>query len=51
MGSDPSDSEETDDDDIQGTSLKKSIELYNPKEFEELDVGAEIKELFQNITR
>ncbi|XP_063981537.1 intraflagellar transport protein 46 homolog [Diachasmimorpha longicaudata] len=51
VGSDPSDSEETDDDDIQGTSVKKPIELYNAKEFEELNVSAEVRELFQNITR
>ncbi|KAF7993092.1 hypothetical protein HCN44_005873 [Aphidius gifuensis] len=49
--SDLSDSEETDDDDIQGSSIKKPIELYNPKDFEDLEVSAEVKELFQNITR
>ncbi|KAK0074930.1 hypothetical protein PV325_002761, partial [Microctonus aethiopoides] len=51
LGSDPSDSEETDDDDIQGTNVKKPVELYNPKDFEDLTASVEVKELFQNITR
>ncbi|XP_011298442.1 intraflagellar transport protein 46 homolog [Fopius arisanus] len=51
VGSDPSDSEETDDDDIEGTNVKKPIELYDAKEFDELDVSTEVRELFQNITR
>ena len=51
IGSDPSDSEESDDDDIQGTSTRKSIQFYDPKEFEDLEVSAEIKELFHNIMR
>lgn len=49
--SDPSDSEESDDDDIEGTKVKKPVELYNPKEFENLEASAEVKELFQNIMR
>ncbi|XP_020283012.1 intraflagellar transport protein 46 homolog [Pseudomyrmex gracilis] len=51
IGSDPSDSEESDDDDIQGSSIAKSIDLYNPKEFENLEASTEVKELFQNIMR
>lgn len=51
IASDPSDSEETDDDDIQGTSIAKHVELYDPKQFEDLDVSTEVKELFQNIMR
>ncbi|XP_077259940.1 intraflagellar transport 46 [Temnothorax americanus] len=51
IGSDPSDSEESDDDDIQGSSVAKSIDLYDPKEFENLEASTEIKELFQNIIR
>lgn len=51
IGSDPSDSEESDDDDIQGTSVEKGIDLYDSKEFENLEVSTEIKELFQNIIR
>lgn len=51
IGSDPSDSEESDDDDIQGTSVAKPVDLYNPKEFENLEASTEVKELFQNITR
>ncbi|XP_015519978.2 intraflagellar transport protein 46 homolog [Neodiprion pinetum] len=47
---DASDSEETDDDDIQGGTTK-GFETYDPKEFEDLHVSAEIKELFENITR
>ncbi|XP_006616677.1 intraflagellar transport protein 46 homolog [Apis dorsata] len=49
--SDPSDSEESDDDDIQGTINAQQIELYNPKDFEDLKVSTEVKELFQNIMR
>ncbi|KAK9300401.1 hypothetical protein QLX08_006931 [Tetragonisca angustula] len=49
--SDPSDSEESDDDDIQGTSNAQPIEIYNPKDFEDLEVSTEVKELFQNIMR
>lgn len=51
IGSDPSDSEESDDDDIQGTSVAKPIDLYDPKEFENLEASTEVKELFQNIIR
>lgn len=51
MGSDPSDSDESDDDDIQGSSIAKPIDLYDPKEFENLEASTEIKELFQNIIR
>lgn len=51
MGSDPSDSEESDDDDIQGSSVAKPIDLYDPKEFEGLEASTEVKELFQNIIR
>lgn len=51
IGSDPSDSEESDDDDIQGSSIAKAIDLYDPKEFENLEASTEIKELFQNIIR
>ncbi|XP_011876485.1 PREDICTED: intraflagellar transport protein 46 homolog [Vollenhovia emeryi] len=51
LGSDPSDSEETDDDDIQGSSVAKPIDLYDPKEFENLEASTEVKELFQNIIR
>lgn len=51
IGSDPSDSEESDDDDIQGTSVAKPVDLYNPKDFENLETSTEVKELFQNITR
>lgn len=51
MGSDPSDSEESDDDDIQGSSIAKPIDLYDPKEFENLEASTEVKELFQNIIR
>lgn len=51
IGSDPSDSEESDDDDIQGSSVAKSIDLYNPKEFENLQASTEVEELFQNIMR
>ncbi|XP_043514905.1 intraflagellar transport protein 46 homolog isoform X1 [Frieseomelitta varia] len=49
--SDPSDSEESDDDDIQGTNNAQPIEIYNPKDFEDLEVSTEVKELFQNIMR
>ncbi|XP_071579697.1 intraflagellar transport protein 46 homolog [Temnothorax nylanderi] len=51
IGSDPSDSEESDDDDIQGSSVAKPIDLYDPKEFENLEASTEVKELFQNIIR
>ncbi|XP_053987139.1 intraflagellar transport protein 46 homolog isoform X2 [Hylaeus volcanicus] len=51
ISSDPSDSEESDDDDIQGTNNAQPIEVYNPKDFENLDVSMEVKELFQNIIR
>ncbi|KAG7210229.1 hypothetical protein KM043_011779 [Ampulex compressa] len=51
IGSDPSDSEETDDDDIQATNTGKQVELYDPKQFEDLEVSTEVKELFQNIIR
>ncbi|XP_076381565.1 intraflagellar transport 46 [Megalopta genalis] len=51
IGSDPSDSEETDDDDIQGASTAQQIEIYNPKDFENLKASAEVTELFQNIMR
>ncbi|EZA49581.1 hypothetical protein DMN91_006204 [Ooceraea biroi] len=51
LGSDPSDSEESDDDDIQGSSVAKAIDLYDPKDFENLEVSMEVKELFQNIMR
>ncbi|XP_017885006.1 intraflagellar transport protein 46 homolog [Ceratina calcarata] len=51
LNSDPSDSEETDDDDIQGTSNAQLVEIYNPKDFEDLEVSMEAKELFQNIMR
>ncbi|XP_012538376.1 intraflagellar transport protein 46 homolog [Monomorium pharaonis] len=51
IGSDPSDSEESDDDDIQGTNVVKSIDLYDPNEFENLEVSTEVRELFQNILR
>lgn len=51
IGSDPSDSEESDDDDIQGTGNVQPIEMYNPKDFEDLQVSTEVKELFQNIMR
>lgn len=51
IGSDPSDSEETDEDDIQESSISKQMEIYNPKEFEDLNVSTELKELFQNISR
>lgn len=50
-GSDPSDSEESDDDDIERTGAAKPIELYDPKEFENLEASTEVKELFQNIMR
>lgn len=45
-----SDSEETDDDDIQGGTAR-ILETYDPKKFEDLQVSAEIKELFENIIR
>lgn len=48
---DPSDSEESDDDDIQGSSVAKAIDLYDPKDFENLEASMEVKELFQNIMR
>jgi len=51
IGSDPSDSEESDDDDIQGTNVAKPIDLYDPKEFENLEASTEVKELFHNIMR
>ncbi|XP_018348217.1 PREDICTED: intraflagellar transport protein 46 homolog isoform X2 [Trachymyrmex septentrionalis] len=51
IGSDPSDSEESDDDDIQGTSIAKPINMYDSKEFENLEASMEVKELFQNIMR
>ncbi|XP_029173793.1 intraflagellar transport protein 46 homolog [Nylanderia fulva] len=51
IGSDPSDSEESDDDDIESTNAAKSIDLYDPKEFENLEASTEVKELFQNIIR
>ncbi|XP_076750444.1 intraflagellar transport 46 [Xylocopa sonorina] len=51
LNSDPSDSEESDDDDIQGTSNVQPVEIYNPKDFEDLQVSTEVKELFQNIMR
>ncbi|XP_078035415.1 intraflagellar transport 46 [Augochlora pura] len=51
IGSDPSDSEETDDDDIQGGSTAQQVEIYNPKDFENLKASAEVTELFQNIMR
>ncbi|XP_018317183.1 intraflagellar transport protein 46 homolog [Mycetomoellerius zeteki] len=51
IDSDPSDSEESDDDDIQATSIAKPINLYDPKEFENLEATTEVKELFQNIMR
>ncbi|XP_012273562.1 intraflagellar transport protein 46 homolog [Orussus abietinus] len=48
---DPSDSEETDEDDIRGTNLARTIEYYDPKQFDDIQASAEVKELFQNITR
>lgn len=51
IDSDPSDSEESDDDDIQGTNVANPIDLYDPKEFENLEASTEVKELFQNISR
>ncbi|XP_031829649.1 intraflagellar transport 46 [Nomia melanderi] len=51
ISSDPSDSEESDDDDIQATSNAQQVEIYNPKDFEDLEVSAEVTELFQNIMR
>ncbi|CAK9816764.1 Intraflagellar transport protein 46 homolog [Anthophora quadrimaculata] len=51
LNSDPSDSEESDDDDIQGTNNAPLIEIYDPKDFDDLEVSTEVKELFQNITR
>ncbi|EGI62706.1 UPF0360 protein [Acromyrmex echinatior] len=51
IGSDPSDSEESDDNDIQGTSIAKPINLYDPNEYENLEASTEVKELFQNIMR
>lgn len=51
IGSDPSDSEESDDDDIQSTNIAKPIDLYDPKEFENLEASTEVKELFHNIMR
>ncbi|XP_046989909.1 intraflagellar transport protein 46 homolog isoform X1 [Schistocerca americana] len=40
--------EDEDDDDVQAATLEGS---YDPSEFEHLPVAADIKELFQNITR
>ncbi|KOC69402.1 Intraflagellar transport protein 46 like protein [Habropoda laboriosa] len=51
LNSDPSDSEESDDDDIQGTNNAPLVEIYNPKDFDDLNVSTEVKELFQNIMR
>ncbi|XP_076240845.1 intraflagellar transport 46 [Calliopsis andreniformis] len=51
ISSDPSDSEESDDDDIRETRNVPPIEMYNPKDFEDLQVSIEVKELFQNIMR
>lgn len=51
INSDPSDSEESDDDDIEGTINAQPVEIYNPKDFEDLEVSIEVKELFQNIMR
>lgn len=51
IDSDPSDSEESDDDDIQSTNIANPIDLYDPKEFENLEASTEVKELFQNISR
>lgn len=50
VGSDLSDSDETDEDDILG-STAKTIEIYDPKQFEDLQVSSEVRELFQNISR
>ncbi|KMQ89006.1 intraflagellar transport protein 46-like protein [Lasius niger] len=46
IGSDPSDSEESDDDDIESTNVAKPIDLYDPKEFENLEASTEVKELY-----
>ncbi|XP_043478629.1 intraflagellar transport protein 46 homolog [Leptopilina heterotoma] len=50
VGSDLSDTDETDEDDIQASNAK-IIEIYDPKQFEHLQVSSEIRELFQNIQR
>ncbi|XP_020707474.2 intraflagellar transport protein 46 homolog [Athalia rosae] len=47
---DGSESDETDDDDIQ-SGTAKVLETYDPRDFEDLQVSAEIKELFENIVR
>lgn len=51
ISSDPSDSEESDEDENQGTGNAQPIKMYSPKDFEDLEVSTEVKELFQNITR
>ncbi|KAL7294934.1 hypothetical protein TKK_0011855 [Trichogramma kaykai] len=51
LDSETSDSEDSEDEDAQKFTRMKMIDLYDSKQFEDLDVSAEVKELFQNISR
>ncbi|KAJ8664424.1 hypothetical protein QAD02_006086 [Eretmocerus hayati] len=51
LDSETSDSEDSDDLDAQKSSRIKPADLYDPKQFDDLQVSSEVKELFQNISR
>lgn len=51
LDSETSDSEDSEDTDAQKASRSKQADFYDSKQFEDLEATAEVKELFQNITR
>ncbi|XP_014217668.1 intraflagellar transport protein 46 homolog [Copidosoma floridanum] len=51
LDSETSDSEDSEDVDVQKIARMKLADYYDSKQFEDLNVSAEVKELFQNITR
>ena len=51
LDSETSDSEDSEDLDAQKFTRMKMADFYDSKQFENLDVSSEVKELFQNITR
>lgn len=51
IDSEASDSEGTDEDEIQSNNKTNTIDFYDPKEMKDLQVSSEVKEIFQNILR
>ncbi|XP_011503206.1 PREDICTED: intraflagellar transport protein 46 homolog [Ceratosolen solmsi marchali] len=51
LGSETSDSEDSEELNNPKISKTKQVELYNFKQFEDLEVSTEVRELFQNIIR